>query len=890
MTKRINKKDNPFYVPKGSKAFDIVAEEEKRKKEEKERLNREGAAAVPQRYKRVSRRELTGDPITLHPVPDNPPIFRIREPREPMRDFIQKKREMFIVGMLIKEKEEEISKMNLQCQKEEEKLKKEFQQLEEQKQNHDRAVRQSHQDTQEASHRAGLEAEEQQKMKQELKRLDQQIAKTQADLDKVKDKEQEYREFKLFLDRLIEPDILEIRLETEQKKEQERQQKHLDILRQIEELERKLKLFQQGLTLSIDDEEAAANAAVDMTEPAKPGKPGDGAGVSWAVTGGAPTYQPDDAIPEENPEETREQVIANLQAQIAALKKKADRALIVTPQEEQEWMFFNDPDKIQEVLSKLKDDNLFLTQMRQDEEVLLEQSQQRQQTENERLQERIDEITLHSEELDELIAKEEAKLMQLNSTINTRGISRDAMSEETKLAEKIHQIYTDLKCDDHGYSVQNTILILGAIEKHLLFLLRTVESLNQIDSEMVQALLKKKTQLRFAANRAAQTAELERKNHERNEAALKRSTGPTVKKVGRPEMFRSAKPKVHKKTVQVEKKMTEEEQEDEVWLEKYRPKNLDDVVGNQAAIDRLKVCIRDGTIPNIILSGPPGTGKTTCVLCIARTLLGDQYKEAVLELNASDERGIDVVRNKIKMFAQKKVTLPAGRPKIIILDEVDSMTDGAQQALRRIMEIYSGTTRFALACNNSSQVIEPIQSRCAILRFTRLSDKDILKRLCVVAEAEKVPADNAGMGALIFTAQGDMRQAINNMQSTFYGFGKIDAESVFKVCDQPHPEIVKKIVEHCIDGQINQALELSNFLLGKGYSGLDVVSTLFYLIPRLGIEEEVKFCLIREVSEAQLVLLDGAEDSVQLSGLLARMCAIALSPQKFSSDRMPLEE
>ncbi|KAK2952427.1 putative Replication factor C subunit 2 [Blattamonas nauphoetae] len=311
-----------------------------------------------------------------------------------------------------------------------------------------------------------------------------------------------------------------------------------------------------------------------------------------------------------------------------------------------------------------------------------------------------------------------------------------------------------------------------------------------------------------------------------------------------------------------------------------------DVVGNQAAIDRLKVCIRDGTIPNIILSGPPGTGKTTCVLCIARTLLGDQYKEAVLELNASDERGIDVVRNKIKMFAQKKVTLPAGRPKIIILDEVDSMTDGAQQALRRIMEIYSGTTRFALACNNSSQVIEPIQSRCAILRFTRLSDKDILKRLCVVAEAEKVPADNAGMGALIFTAQGDMRQAINNMQSTFYGFGKIDAESVFKVCDQPHPEIVKKIVEHCIDGQINQALELSNFLLGKGYSGLDVVSTLFYLIPRLGIEEEVKFCLIREVSEAQLVLLDGAEDSVQLSGLLARMCAIALS---IFRDDSPLE-
>jgi replication factor C subunit 2/4 len=143
-------------------------------------------------------------------------------------------------------------------------------------------------------------------------------------------------------------------------------------------------------------------------------------------------------------------------------------------------------------------------------------------------------------------------------------------------------------------------------------------------------------------------------------------------------------------------------------------------------------------MPHVIISGMPGIGKTTSVLCLARQLLGDAYKEAVLELNASDERGIDVVRNRIKGFAQKKVTLPAGRQKLVILDEADSMTSGAQQALRRTMEIYSGTTRFAFACNQSNKIIEPLQSRCAILRYSRLTDAQVVKRLYQICKAENV--------------------------------------------------------------------------------------------------------------------------------------------------------
>jgi len=318
------------------------------------------------------------------------------------------------------------------------------------------------------------------------------------------------------------------------------------------------------------------------------------------------------------------------------------------------------------------------------------------------------------------------------------------------------------------------------------------------------------------------------------------------------------------------------------WVEKYRPIVLDDVVGNSDTIERLKVIARDGNCPHIIISGMPGIGKTTSIHCLAHQLLGEAYREAVLELNASDERGIDVVRNKIKTFAQKKVTLPPGRHKIIILDEADSMTSGAQQALRRTMEIFSNTTRFALACNMSNKIIEPIQSRCAILRYSKLRDAEILKRLLEICELEEVKYNDEGLTALIFTSEGDMRQAINNLQSTFSGFGFVSAENVFKVCDQPHPILVQDLIRACSHGEIDESLSKLYGLWDQGYSAVDIVTTIFRVVKTFDeLPEYSKLEFIKEIGFTHMRILEGVGTLAQLTGLLSRLCRMSMPPELF---------
>ncbi|KAI7136810.1 P-loop containing nucleoside triphosphate hydrolase protein [Hortaea werneckii] len=298
------------------------------------------------------------------------------------------------------------------------------------------------------------------------------------------------------------------------------------------------------------------------------------------------------------------------------------------------------------------------------------------------------------------------------------------------------------------------------------------------------------------------------------------------------------------------------------WVEKYRPIFLDDIVGNTETVERLKIIAKDGNMPHVIISGMPGIGKTTSVLCLARQLLGDAYKEAVLELNASDERGIDV---------------------IVILDEADSMTSGAQQALRRTMEIYSGTTRFAFACNQSNKIIEPLQSRCAILRYSRLTDGQLVKRIYQICKAENVEYSDDGIAALVFSAEGDMRQAINNLQSTFAGFGFVSGDNVFRVVDSPHPVKVQAMIKSCQEQKVDEALDGLKELWTLGYSSHDIISTMFKVTKTLpSLSEHSKLEFVREIGFTHMRILEGVQTYLQLAGCIAKLCRINMKPQLFA--------
>jgi len=313
------------------------------------------------------------------------------------------------------------------------------------------------------------------------------------------------------------------------------------------------------------------------------------------------------------------------------------------------------------------------------------------------------------------------------------------------------------------------------------------------------------------------------------------------------------------------------------WVEKYRPRALSEIVGNEATVKRLGAMVAQGNMPNLILAGPPGCGKTTSIWALARELLKNekQLKEAVLELNASDDRGIEVVRNKIKSFAQSKVTLPNGMHKIIILDEADSMTEGAQQALRRTMEVYSKTTRFALACNQSDKIIEPIQSRCAIARYSRVPDAQLLARLMLVCRAENVNYVDDGLEAIVFTAQGDLRQALNNLQCTVGGFRYVNAENVFKVCDEPHPETIRTMFNHCKDGDMRSAVAILHRLFELGYSTEDLIINMNRIIKTLDFTEPVKAAFLEEIGRTHVLVSQGLTTLLQLSALLARLCMLS---------------
>jgi replication factor C small subunit len=297
------------------------------------------------------------------------------------------------------------------------------------------------------------------------------------------------------------------------------------------------------------------------------------------------------------------------------------------------------------------------------------------------------------------------------------------------------------------------------------------------------------------------------------------------------------------------------------------------VVGQEEIVRRLKSYVRSRNVPHLLFSGPPGVGKTAAAISMVKELYGDDWRANFIELNASDERGIDVVRHKVKDFAR---TAPLGDAefKVIFLDEADALTNDAQSALRRTMERYSSICRFVLSCNYSSKIIEPIQSRCAVYRFRSLSDDAVTERMNKIAKDEGVKVTKEGMDAIIYVARGDMRKAINALQAASLMEEQVTEETIYQITATARPEQIKELIEAALAGKFTAARSLlDELLLVQGLSGEDVIIQIHRQMLSLMDSDDLSATtvvrLMDRIGEIDFRMTEGANERIQLEALLA---------------------
>ncbi|MBI2667589.1 replication factor C small subunit [Candidatus Woesearchaeota archaeon] len=305
-----------------------------------------------------------------------------------------------------------------------------------------------------------------------------------------------------------------------------------------------------------------------------------------------------------------------------------------------------------------------------------------------------------------------------------------------------------------------------------------------------------------------------------------------------------------------------------LFTEKYRPKKFNDIKGQLVIVERIKAMVEQKNLNNLLFAGPAGVGKTSLILVAARELYGDNYQENILELNASDERGIDIIRNKVKDFARTKSF--SDIPKLCILDEADSLTREAQQALRRTMETFSNTCRFCLLANYSSKIIDPIQSRCTVFRFKPLEKDEIKSIIENISKNEKLKIDQKAIDALIEVGEGDVRKTENILQSCAVMNNNITEELIYGIVSRAKSKDIIEVLNMSINGDFIRARErLLEVMLQQGLSGIDVIKQIHKEIWNLDINDEEKIKLIDKCGEIEFRIVEGSDEFLQLEVLLA---------------------
>jgi len=311
-----------------------------------------------------------------------------------------------------------------------------------------------------------------------------------------------------------------------------------------------------------------------------------------------------------------------------------------------------------------------------------------------------------------------------------------------------------------------------------------------------------------------------------------------------------------------------------VWIEKYRPTELEEVQGREDIVKRLEAYIKSGNMPHILFSGGPGTGKTTGAVILGMKLLGDNFGDNFTEKNASDERGIDVIRGPVANIAE---TLAFGDNdfRIIFLDEADALTSDAQSALRRTMEKNTDNCRFILSCNYVSKIIPPIQSRCAIYRFGRLNDEAVSNMIRYIAKHENLRIEDNAIVALLYVAEGDMRKAINTLQDASLSGEMITGESIYQISGYAQPKFVEDMIELAYKGKFLESKnKLDVLLIEEGFSGGDIVYQTYKQLLNMALPAKLMIEMVGIVGEIDFRVSEGASDKIQLDALLAHFAKI----------------